>query len=231
MGNKFDVTDNIDLFPVSSRSEEIPANDPLWDLLREGDSKAFEKIFRTHYPMLLNYGLKFSPNQEEIQDCIQSLFLTIWERKANLGPSTSVNNYLLASLRRLLLKRLKNNSSLVSLDMDSLDFYIELSVETAMIHDQTLVENIQSIQKAVTCLPARQREALYLKFYKDQSFAEVATVMNISTRAVYKLIYKALDALGGELTPQSPSKTTFRSNLNLLHIPGLYLIHNVIFYA
>lgn len=176
---------------------------PLWDMLREGSGQAFEQIFRHYYPSLLNYGLRFNKDDEEVKDCIQILFMNIWERKAFLGNSDSIRNYLLASLRRLILKRAKANLSTISLDDedDSL-FHVELSAEMKMIHDQTLKENVISLQKAIQNLPARQKEALYLRFYNDQSFGEIAQIMNISTRAVYKLIYKALDALNEELAPQ-----------------------------
>jgi RNA polymerase sigma factor (sigma-70 family) len=178
------------------------AEAPLWNMLRAGSGEAFEQIFRHYYPSLLNYGLRFNKDEEEVKDCIQILFMNIWERKAFLGNSDSIRNYLLASLRRLILKRAKSNPLTVSLDDDDALFHVELSVEMKIIHDQTLKENVCSLQNAIQNLPARQKEALYLRFYNDQSFGEIALIMNISTRAVYKLIYKALDALNEELAPQ-----------------------------
>ncbi len=192
------LTDN----QIPHRSDPPAAEAPLWDKLRAGSSEAFEQIFRLYYPSLLNYGLRFNKDDEEVKDCIQILFMNIWERKAFLGNSDSIRNYLLASLRRLILKRAKANPLTVALDDDDSLFHVELSVEMKMIHDQTLKENVISLQNAIQNLPARQKEALYLRFYNDQSFAEIALIMNISTRAVYKLIYKALDALNEELAPQ-----------------------------
>ncbi|SEJ48870.1 RNA polymerase sigma factor, sigma-70 family [Dyadobacter sp. SG02] len=175
---------------------------PLWDMLRAGSGEAFEQIFRHYYPSLLNYGLRFNKDNEEVKDCIQILFMNIWERKSFLGNSDSIRNYLLASLRRLILKRAKSNPMTVALEDDDSLFHVELSVEMKMIRDQTLKENVIFLQNAIQNLPARQKEALYLRFYNDQSFGEIALIMNISTRAVYKLIYKALDALNEELAPQ-----------------------------
>jgi RNA polymerase sigma factor (sigma-70 family) len=175
---------------------------PLWNSLRAGSRQAFEQIFKLYYPSLLHYGLRFNKDDEEVKDCIQILFMNIWERRAFLGNSDSIRNYLLASLRRLILKRAKTNPAMVELDQEDMLFNVELSVETKMIHDQTLRENVMSLQNAIQSLPARQKEALYLRFYDNQSFGEIALIMNISTRAVYKLIYKALDALNEELAPQ-----------------------------
>jgi RNA polymerase sigma factor (sigma-70 family) len=177
--------------------------DPLWDSFKQGNAGAFEKIFKTYYASLLSYGLRLNADDDEVKDCIQILFLNIWERREFLSASDSIKNYLLASLRRLILKRMKSGPSFVELDSDNTSFHIELSVESKIIHDQTLRDNVNFLQSAIHRLPDRQKEALYLKFYNDQSFADIATVMNISTRAVYKLIYKALDSLNEELTPQT----------------------------
>ncbi len=182
---------------------EKSGGDPLWASFREGNADAFEKIFKSYYKSLLSYGLRLNTDEEEVKDCIQILFLNIWERREFLGESDSIRNYLLASLRRLILKRMKTNLSFVEIDADNSAFHIELSVESQLIHDQTLRENVSSLQSAIHRLPDRQKEALYLKFYNDQSFGDIATVMNISTRAVYKLIYKALDSLNDELAPQT----------------------------
>jgi len=203
------------------KPKEAGNGDPLWDLLKSGSYTAFEKIFKSYYPALLSYGLRFNKDDEEIKDCIQILFLNIWERKEFLGNSDSIRNYLLASLRRLILKRMKSNPSFVELDDDTSGFHIELSVESRIIHDQTLRENVIFLQNAIQNLPDRQKEALYLKFYNDQSFADIAAIMNISTRAVYKLIYKALDSLNEELAPQAKDTSFVLSIfLSLLYSAG-----------
>ncbi len=166
-----------------------------WESLKGGDASAFEVIFRTYYEFLFNYGLRFHSDEDEIKDCIQVLFITIWERRESLGPTTSVRNYLLASLRRLILKRMKLQTGRLEIDGDSFDLRVELPLETTLIREQLAAENLALLQRSMEKLPERQKEAIYLKYYGDQSFAEIAAIMNITTRAVYKLIYKALDSL------------------------------------
>jgi RNA polymerase sigma factor (sigma-70 family) len=171
-----------------------------WDSLKGGGTSAFETIFKTHYAFLFNYGLRFQADEDEIKDCIQELFITIWERRESLGPTTSIRNYLLASLRRLILKRIKRQPARVEMDADTFDMQVELSLETTLIQDQATAENLALLHRSMEKLPERQKEAIYLKYYGDQSFAEIADIMNITTRAVYKLIYKALDSLNATLT-------------------------------
>ncbi|WP_247231498.1 RNA polymerase sigma factor [Telluribacter sp. SYSU D00476] len=185
-----------------------------WELLRAGDPAVFEQVFKSYYNFLYNYCLRLQDDEDEVKDCIQILFLNLWERREYLGPTTSIKAYLLASLRRLVLKRMKAGTIFQVIDPDTFDLQPELSSEAIMIRDQTVKDNLQLLQRALDKLPVRQKEALYLKFYGEQSFAEIATVMSISTRAVYKLVYKGLDSLAEELR-MSPSKLPFLMNFLL----------------
>ncbi|PWJ56860.1 RNA polymerase sigma factor (sigma-70 family) [Dyadobacter jejuensis] len=177
--------------------------DPLWKALKEGEVSAYERIFHLYYEPLFNYGCRFHKDSEEVRDCIQMLFLTIWERREFLGSSDNIRNYLFSSLRRLVLKRLKlNQNKFVDMDTSDIDFYADLSFEAVYINDETSGENVLALQEALEKLPARQKEALFLRFYGDHSFGDIAQIMNITTRAVYKLIYKSLEALNRELQPK-----------------------------
>ncbi|WP_184176608.1 RNA polymerase sigma factor [Rhabdobacter roseus] len=176
-----------------------------WEALKMGNTIVYEEIFKQHYSFLFNYCQRFQDDEDEIKDCLQILFLTIWERRTFLGPTTSIKNYLLSSLRRLVLKRMKSDSLRLTIDPDTFNLHSELSIEAQMIRDQTASDRLSQLQRGVEKLPARQKEALYLKYYGEQSFADIAHTMNISTRAVYKLIYKALDALTEEFTAEPVS--------------------------
>lgn len=172
--------------------------DGLWDSFRNGDERAFEEIFKTYYPVLKQYGMRLVGDEAEVQDSIQALFLQIWDRRKFLGPTTSIRNYLLAAVRRSLLKKAGRTSSL-DID-DHLDFHAELSVEHAFIRDHTESENARLIRAAFDRIPSRQKEAIYLRFYEEQDFDQISGIMNISTRAVYKLIYKGLNSLQSHLS-------------------------------
>lgn len=180
--------------------EKAENDSPVWEALKAGDASVFEAIFKANYTFLYNYCTRFQDDDDEIKECIQIVFIHIWERRSFLGETTSIRNYLLASLRRLLLKRKKVQAQKVEIDSETFMLNMELSAEATLIHDQSSREDLELLQKSIEKLPERQKEALFLRFYGNQSFPEIAVVMNITTRAVYKLIYKALDALNAEIS-------------------------------
>jgi RNA polymerase sigma factor (sigma-70 family) len=68
----------------------------------------------------------------------------------------------------------------------------EFSVESMMIEremDQQL--KIRIIQ-AIENLTPRQREVIFLRFYEGMSYENVATVLDITTKATYKIVARAL---------------------------------------
>jgi len=68
-----------------------------------------------------------------------------------------------------------------------------------MIEDQIQLEQNHIVSKALRVLTKRQHEAVYLKFYCDLSYKEVAAMMSISVDSIYNLISKAIDDLQLEL--------------------------------
>lgn len=50
----------------------------LWVLLIKGDKLALEIMYRRYFPHLLNYGHTISTNEELIKDCIQDLFVNVF---------------------------------------------------------------------------------------------------------------------------------------------------------
>src|SRR5262245_13797048 len=78
----------------------------LWGRMREGDEQALAQLFRSHYAILFDYGMKLARHEELVKDGIQEVFAYIWEKRAGVSAVDSVRAYLLVSLRRHLLKLL-----------------------------------------------------------------------------------------------------------------------------
>lgn len=95
----------------------------------------------------------------------------------------------------MILRRINDKDRFVNIDSISCEFHVEVSSELKYIKNQVEVEQVKLLWDVIQELPDRQKEALYLKYYNDHSFADIAHIMGITTRGVYKLIYKALDHL------------------------------------
>jgi RNA polymerase sigma factor (sigma-70 family) len=171
------------------------SEEDIWTDFKNGDHQAYEFMFKKYYNLLLSYGLKINRNTEETKDCIQQLFAGLWESRQRLGSNNSIRSYLSASLRRIILRRIKDKFQYVNIEDINPGFHTDISAELKYIKSQREIEQVTLLSNLIQGLPDRQKEALYLKYYGDYSFGEIAETMGITTRGVYKLLYKAFDHL------------------------------------
>ncbi|MBF9254603.1 sigma-70 family RNA polymerase sigma factor [Pontibacter sp. 172403-2] len=164
----------------------------LWDSLRAGDEEAFSLLYTSFVDVAYSYGCRLHPDKDQVKDCIQDLFVTIWRTRNKLGPTTSIKYYLFRSLRRELGRQQKHNKVYQGATSDVL---AEESAEAQWISLDEDTQRNTALENALQQLSERQREAVYLRFYQNMEFEEVALLMEISPRAVYKLIYRAIDVL------------------------------------
>ena len=163
----------------------------LWTQLRSGDQAAYLAIYEQYSSMLFQYGLKFTRNREGVLDCLHDLFADIWDRRDHLGPTDSIKYYLFRALRR----RIAYTSLPTVALSEEYDIPDHGRSEFRWISEQASAECQNQLRKAIHLLPERQKEVIYLRFYTNFSFEEIAGILKVDVRSAYNLTYKALGKL------------------------------------
>lgn len=166
----------------------------LWDDFLAGSKKAYTYLYGKYATTLYNYGYKIAQNRELTEDCLQDLFLTILETRERLGRTDSIKFYLMRALRREIVRKLTHEQRF-NHDLDTLDFTIEFYYEPTWLDRQISSEQSTLLLHELNNLPARQKEALFLKYFDNLSYEEIAGVMGIEQTSVYKIVYKAIASL------------------------------------
>jgi len=171
-----------------------------WKALKVGDGKALEQLYQQYANPLYNYGSKFTADREQVLECIQSLFVTLWTRRENLAIPANIKNYLFKALRLAIFKNAKLAHAQDSFDQNGqYDFLATLSIEDEMIIEEDRIELQKRLQSGLDQLTPRQREAIFLRFYEEMDYVEIAEVMDISTKGTYKLMARAVNVLRDKL--------------------------------
>lgn len=170
-------------------------NSIIWDRFLEGDKMAFEELMKTHFTVLFHYGTKFSKDREFIKDCIQDLFLQLWESRQNLSNKVMVKPYLMASLRRRIHRATLpiHFSDILTKSEDI--FEVEFSIEEKFIQDESTLLLTQKIKYVLEMLPKRQKEVIYLKFFQELEREQIAKVMEVAPQTVSNLLQMAVKQL------------------------------------
>ena len=177
----------------------------IWNRVRDGQKYAFNHVFKKYAKMLYRYGYKFTSNHKQIEDCIQEVFLTLWEKRGTLGETDCIKPYLLITFRRKLIKELSGNHIIIkkNFEIANYSFRLAASQEDEIIKRETEKELVSKVTGHLLKLPKKQREVLYLRYYCELDYDQVAAVMDISYQSARNLMYKALKALKKQL----PSST------------------------
>ena len=168
---------------ASSEMDDIA----LWGLLIKGDQKALEILYQRYYSLLLNYGLRCSTDKELVKDCIQDLFISLYQ-------NTHIN--VTKALRNNLTYKLATNKEADSLD-DSV-FHIPLNED---LFEQLFPKNDHDLQLArrllvaISQLSPNQKTVLYLRYVQELSYKEIADVMDMNIQSSMNLSSRALTKL------------------------------------
>ena len=168
-----------------------------WDQMAGGDKDAFLTLYQSHYQALYSYGYSLTTDSELTKDCIQELFLEIWNRRRSLNKHVkNVRSYLFTWLRR------KISQEFTRISKEKLADYIkkepvfaELSYEELLIAFQQSEEKKDQLKTALKKLTRKQLEIVRLKFFENLSYREIAAKTSLTPRTVYNLMYEAIHHL------------------------------------
>jgi RNA polymerase sigma factor (sigma-70 family) len=171
----------------------------LMERLLQNDEQALAALMKLYYADLYNYASRFTMDSGLIKDCIQEVFISLWQRRETAGTILSPKYYFIRAIKNKVLKSLhklkrKNVSGELQEDYD---FFHEFSIERVIIEKQISEEKADKLRKTLALLSKRQKEIIYLKYYQYLDHGQIAELMNISRQSVYNLLHEAIFKLRG----------------------------------
>jgi RNA polymerase sigma factor (sigma-70 family) len=166
----------------------------IWEQFKQGSERDFTFLYQRFAPVLFKYGCRLTNDRDLVKDCLQLVFFNIWQKKEQLTIPASVLNYLLKAIRNEIFKKSKNQHQFTSFTEDT-PLEVTDSFETEWIALQSEESQRRKISLLLRKLPLRQQEVIFLKYYKNLSYGEIAGIMDIEQESVYKLTYKAIGKL------------------------------------
>jgi len=187
-----------------SENIKIPSdvNVDLWLKFKSGDSDALGQLAQIHYRALYNYASKFSGDPDFIRDCLQELYLELWERRDFLSETAFVKSYLFKALRHKLIKesvRLKRFQEPKDVLFDTDDS--NLPIESYIIENESSKYQAKRLTHIISLLSKRQQEIIYLRFYQNLENEDIANIMNLGRQSVSNLLYRTLKEMKEIWTP------------------------------
>ena len=178
------------------RNFEVNPEQDLIRRLQQGDEVALASLMRMYYDDLYHYASRFTKDHELIKDCIQEVFISLWQRRENIGGIMSPRYYLLRAIKNKTLKALhKNLNEVTSGGFEEYEFLYEFSIEKIIVDKQISEEKARKLRTTLSLLSKRQQEIIYLKYYQYLDQGQIAELMNITRQSVYNLLHEAIQKL------------------------------------
>ncbi len=166
----------------------------VWKKFKQGNQSAFSDLYHHYYEPLYFYALKSTGCPVQAQECVQDLFVTLWSRRERLGDVQQVKPYLFKALRSIICRLPSPFTDALS-KAEGTCYGMTFSPEDFLIQREDDAYRQDALASVLNRLPARQREAVYLKYYEDLSYQQIAEVLHINYQSVVNLIYQAFKHL------------------------------------
>ena len=166
----------------------------IWDTFLAGDDLAYGYIYKQHVQKLFLYGMTLTKDEELVKDCIQDVFIRIYENRTTLGKTTNIRWYLMAALRHTLLnafrKRNTYHAFLQSMEKD--DAVESDTALEGMIGREDELEHAKLMNNLWEALTNRQKELVYYRYVEGLGLDEIAQRLQMDYHSVANTIQRAL---------------------------------------
>ena len=168
----------------------------LVDRLRRGDEEAFSLLFRRQYQSLCFFAGRYIRDLNTAESLVQEVFVRLWDGRQHVHIRVSLKSYLYTSVRNSCLNYIKHERFSRPLEG------VERRSDDAVTQPDLQLESQEvtaAVQRAISDLPAKQRETLSLAKYDELSYQEIAEIQNVSINTVKTQLKRALKALSNSL--------------------------------
>lgn len=188
---------------VRGRFDDTTPDELLLRRFQEGDPSAFNPLVRRHINGVYNFIARHTSPGVQAEDLTQEVFLRAVERAPDFKYEARFSTWLYAIARNLCVDTLRkmahrNHASLDEPGEGGAPLGEQLGDERPLASGERSAASQQlgaRIQKAISDLPAEQREVFLLREIANLPFQEIATVTSTPENTVKSRMRYALERL------------------------------------
>ena len=173
-----------------------------WQRIADSEVDALSFVYQFYYKDLYYYGIKSCKDHQLAEDCIQDLFIRIWNKRRTIHIKHTIKAYLLTALRRLIIDKLvMQKKQLIKEGEFPEGHEITLSVQDLMIQTEMDTDQKVRLQASMEQLTKKQQEVIHLRFHQEMSYDQIAEALGIKYQSVRNCVYEAMKILKESLIP------------------------------
>ena len=167
----------------------------VMDGFRNGDKKAFEKIYQYYRIPVIRFSVSIIKDEQEAENIYHEVFMKILKRRKNIKPELNFNSYVFTSVKNEIfdyLKALNKNKTLKE------QFWERIHQQEDDC-GQVKEEQLTKMESIIGNLSPKRRQILEMNYFEKKSYNEIADLLMISKNTVKNQLVKAKFILRREM--------------------------------
>lgn len=177
------------IIPFSSRPEDEGL---LLNQFLKGDDVAFTILYNRYVNELLSYGKGLGFDSDGLKDVIHDIFCKLYVDRKLVKNIGNFKSYLFRALKNHLLNDLQKDTRNRPLEQGENDFLVKVTVLDEIIEAEDRFQIQATLDKCLSCLTGRQKEAIYLRFIQEMEYKEIGVLLDMTEHGARKLISRSL---------------------------------------
>lgn len=167
----------------------------IWENFLCGDDEAYTYIYREYSQALYAYGMHFTSDKGLVEDCIQDVFIKIFQNRRHLQSTDNIKLYLFIALKNKLFNIFRKDIKYSQIDSLEPVFATEYTIEDEIIENEREQFLNEKMIRMLEVLSPRQKEIIYYRFVEGLSYEEICQIMDMNYQSTQNLIQRSLKKL------------------------------------
>lgn len=164
--------------------------DKIIHQIKKGQDYKFKKILDAYGKRIYGYIHSITKNSNHVDDLYQDTIIKIYTSIQHYDPSGNFEAWIITIARNTVYDGLRKLNKIIYLE-DLNDLLSDAHFEMEILKKESLIE----LDQCIASLKEEQQEMIYLKYFSDYSYEDIAKHMNVEVKRVKWQLYEARKAL------------------------------------
>ena len=169
-------------------------------LIKKGDENEFNNLVKQNLTMILNFVYRFCYDTELAEDITQEVFIKIWKNIKKYDETKNFKSWMFTITKNTAIDFLRKKKTIPFSSFENIDetnnFIENIEDDNINLLNEMIKNDSQSkLSKVLKNLNVKQQLVLYLYYYEEMNFKEIAEILNISVNTIKSQHLRSLKIL------------------------------------
>lgn len=165
----------------------------------DSNNSTFSSIYSAYYRKMYAYGISIGFCQHICNDAIQDVFSSLLMSKKTIDNIENLETYLIRCMKNRLFDIYKNEKRKQTIDYEDITEDNEEIFIDKLIAEENRLMMEKEVKRLLKMLPSKHRKIIICRFNYNLKHDEIASIMNMTSDAVKKQLYRSLKLMGEEI--------------------------------